>query len=120
MKRMSKRVVIFSAVALAATTLLLWAQERPVFRVKVDMVVLSFTVTDNKNKYINNLKPKDFRIMEDGIQQKMATFGEGNKSPAQLNEDGTLKAPGADAGGNVAGTDVRNPDALVGTPAKVP
>jgi len=34
---MSKRVVIFSAVALAATTLLLWAQERPVFRVKVDM-----------------------------------------------------------------------------------
>ncbi len=26
----------------------LFAQDRPTFRVKVDMVVLSFTVTDNK------------------------------------------------------------------------
>jgi hypothetical protein len=29
--------------------------QRPVFRVKVDMVVLSFTVTDSKGHYINNL-----------------------------------------------------------------
>src|SRR6516164_398924 len=69
------------------------AQERPTFRVKVDMVVLSFQITDSKGKYINNLKPKDFRILEDGIQQKMATFGEGDKPPAQLNDDGSLKVP---------------------------
>ena len=31
------------------------------FRVKVDMVVLSFTVTDSKGHYINGLKPSDFR-----------------------------------------------------------
>jgi hypothetical protein len=47
------------------------AQDRPTFRVKVDMVVLSFQVTDNKGHYINGLKPKDFRILEDGISQKI-------------------------------------------------
>ena len=31
---------------------MLLAQERPVFRVKVDMVVLGFTVTDSKGKYV--------------------------------------------------------------------
>jgi hypothetical protein len=37
--------------------------QRPtVFKVKVDMVVLSFTVTDSHGKYINGLKPTDFRI----------------------------------------------------------
>src|SRR6476619_3834893 len=43
------------------------AQDRPTFRVKVDLVVLSFTITDNKGHYINGLQPKDFRILEDGI-----------------------------------------------------
>ena len=90
------------------------AQERPTFRVKVDMVVLSFQITDNKGHYINGLKPKDFRVLEDGIQQKMATFGEGSKPPAQLNDDGTLKAPAIETAAGVITTDAR-PDALTGT-----
>ncbi len=90
------------------------AQERPTFRVKVDMVVLSFQITDNKGHYINGLKPKDFRVLEDGIQQKMATFGEGSKPPAQLNDDGTLKAPALETAAGVVTTDAR-PDALTGT-----
>ena len=56
---------------LAAGGALLRAQDsgqRPVFRVKVDMVVLAFTVTDNRNHYINGLKPSDFKIYEDGIR----------------------------------------------------
>lgn len=67
----------------------LFAQERPVFRIKVDMVVLSFQVTDSKGNYVNGLKPKDFRILEDGIVQKIATFGEGNKPPVQVLDDGS-------------------------------
>ena len=55
----------------------MWAQERPTFRIKVDMVVLSFTVTDSKGRYINGLKPSDVKILEDGIPQKINTFGEG-------------------------------------------
>ena len=67
------------------------AQERPVFRVKVDMVVLGFTVTNNKGQYVNGLKPKDFRILEDGIVQKMSTFAEGNKPPVHVMEDGSTE-----------------------------
>ena len=117
MKRMSKRVVIFSAVALAATTLLLWAQDRPVFRVKVDMVVLSFTVTDNKNKYINNLKPTDFRISEDGIVQKIATFAEGSRPALQVNDDGSTRPLIASAEGGTPGKPGLDPraDAFAGT-----
>ncbi len=65
--------------------------EKPTFRTEVNMVVLSFTVTDSKGKYITGLKPKDFRIMEDGINQKINTFGEGNKPPVQVLEDGSTR-----------------------------
>ena len=76
-------------ITLLALTLPLLAQDRPTFRIKVDMVVLSFTVTDSKGRYVNNLKPSDFKITEDGIPQKIATFAEGNKPPVQVLEDGS-------------------------------
>ncbi len=95
--------------------LLLRAQDgqRPIFRVKVDMVVLNFQVTDSKNKYINGLKPTDFRIYEDGILQKLSTFAEGANPPMAVNADGTTR-PMLDANKEgVAGMD--KPDALTGT-----
>jgi len=114
---MSKRVAIFSAVAVAATTLLLWAQERPVFRVKVDMVVLSFTVTNAKHEYINGLKPTDFRISEDGILQKIATFAEGSRPAVQVNDDGTTRPLVASGEGGTPGKPGLDPraDAFAGT-----
>lgn len=77
--------------AACALLLPLLAQERPTFRVKVDMVVLSFTITDSKGRYVNGLKPSDFKITEDGIPQKIATFAEGNRPPVQILEDGSSK-----------------------------
>jgi Ca-activated chloride channel homolog len=101
----------------AGGTLLQAQDERAVFRIKVDMVVLSFTVTDNKNRYINGLKPSDFRIYEDGILQKLNTFAEGAKTPVSIAEDGSArpliesKAPGETA----AAPGLDRPDAFVGT-----
>lgn len=66
-------------------------QDQPTFRVKVDMVVLSFTVTDSKGRYVNGLKPSDFRILEDGIAQKVNTFAEGNRPPLQIMDDGSVR-----------------------------
>jgi VWFA-related protein len=79
---------LFALAALGA------AQERPgtVFRVKVDMVVLSFQVTDNKGRYITGLKPTDFKILEDGISQKVATFAEGSRPAVQVLDDGSTRA----------------------------
>ncbi|HEY9141586.1 MAG TPA: VWA domain-containing protein [Bryobacteraceae bacterium] len=99
----------------AAGGTLLRAQDgqRPVFRVKVDMVVHSFQVTDSKNHYINGLKPSDFRIFEDGIPQKIATFAEGANTPVAINADGTA-TPLLEANRHgMPGMD--RPDAFVGT-----
>lgn len=76
-----------------AAAAILFAQEArtPVFRSKVDLVVLSFTVTDSKGKYVNGLKPSDFRIMEDGIKEKMSTFSEGNRPAMEIMDDGSMK-----------------------------
>ncbi len=55
------------------------------------MVVLSFSVTDQKGKYVNGLKPKDLKIFEDEIPQKIATFTEGNHAPLQVLDNGETK-----------------------------
>src|SRR3990172_8201681 len=58
--------------------------QSPVFRVEVDMVLLQVAVTDDKGNYIKGLRPWDFRLYEDGDEQKMATFGEGNEAPRSI------------------------------------
>lgn len=115
MKGISKRVAIWSVVAIGAATLAVWAQER-VFRVQVDMVVESFTVTDSKGKYIRGLKPSDFRILEDGIVQKIATFAEGNQPAVAVNDDGTTRPliASEEGGAGKPGLDPRA-EAFVGT-----
>jgi len=97
--------LIFLLVALAV------AQDRPTFRVKVDLVVLSFTITDNKGHYINGLQPKDFRILEDGIPQKLSSFAEGNKPPLEVQPDGSVRPMQITEQVKVEG----RPDAVVGT-----
>jgi Ca-activated chloride channel homolog len=114
---LSRRDLIGLAAGFASTGGLR-AQEgqHPVFRVKVDMVVLSFTVTDSHGRYINGLKPGDFRILEDGIMQKVNTFAEGAKPPVIVNDDGSTRslvdAGAADSG--KPGLETRT-DAFVGT-----
>ena len=88
------------------------ADRRPVFRVKVDMVVLAFTVTDSKNHYVNGLKPADIRIFEDGIAQKISTFAEGAKPPLVVAPDGELRTI-LSGGAELPG--MEKPDAFVGT-----
>jgi VWFA-related protein len=111
------RRAFIGAAAMILSGGLLWlgAQERPTFRVKVDMVVLSLTVTDNKGHYVTGLKPGEFKVTEDAIPEKIATFSEGNKPPVELRPDGTavpLAAPEEKTG--EAAADLRS-DAFVGT-----
>jgi VWFA-related protein len=94
---------------------LLAQDARPTFKSKVDLVVLSFTVEDGRGHYFNGLKPTDFKILEDGISQKISTFAEGNKPPMQVMADGTLKPMVDGAGGDgTPGSDI-NSGSLVGT-----
>jgi VWFA-related protein len=102
---------------LTAAGTMLHAQEgqRSPFRVKVDvnMVVLSFQVTDSKGRYVNGLKPTDFKIYEDGILQSISTFAEGAKAPMTVESDGTMK-PLLEAKKDAL-PGMERPDAFVGT-----
>ena len=67
----------------------------PPINVTVDLVQLNVAVTDNKGNYITGLRPEDFVVTEDGIPEKIATFGEGDQTVRAL-LNGTLsgnKAP---------------------------
>ncbi len=83
---MAKRFLaacLVSVLVLAARPKTSSAQDnQPEFRVTVNMVQLNIAVTDNKGNYVTGLRPENFAITEDGIPQKIATFGEGD-SPAR-------------------------------------
>ena len=116
-KNLTRRGFLAGGVA-AAGGMQLYAQDLretkiPVFTSKVDLVVLSFTVTDNKGKYVNGLKYSDFRIFEDGIREKVSTFSEGNRPAMQIMDDGTLK-PVVPADADAIST-AKTGDAFVGT-----
>ena len=104
-------LLVVAALAVGLRQLRAQEPEQPTFRVKVDMVVLSFTVLDQKNKYVNGLKPKDFKIYEDDIQEKPATFAEGSRSPMQVLDNGDLRALRAPVA-TEASPAVANPDAV--------
>jgi Ca-activated chloride channel family protein len=59
----------------------------------VNMVQLNVAVTDKNGNYITGLTPKDFIITEDGIPEKLATFGEGNGPTRSLVAAGTNDKP---------------------------
>jgi VWFA-related protein len=82
------------------------AQQAPVpvnphIHVAVDLVQLNVAVTDTKGNYVTGMQPGEFSITEDGIPQKIATFGEGNEPTRRLTD-----APVTASEGN--GTDTRD------------
>jgi len=63
-------------------------------RVEVDMVQLNVAVMDSKGNYVTGLKPSDFDVTEDGIPQKVATFGEGNEATRRVTAAADDDKPG--------------------------
>ena len=66
-------------------------------RVNVDLVQLNIAVTDRHGKYVSGLKPENFRITEDKIPEKIASFEEGNGSGPHYRLDDTAEAGGGDS-----------------------
>ena len=60
-------------------------------QVIVNMVQLNVAVTDNKGDYVTGLKPEDFLVTEDGIPQKIASFGEGNERSRRIEDPAEAK-----------------------------
>jgi len=69
--------------------------DKPEYRVAiaVDMVQLNVAVTDSKGKYVTGLRQSDFAIFEDGIGEKIATFGEENEISRRLADPPATGSP---------------------------
>jgi len=96
MKRVSLLPLISLFLVLANHTPL-EAQSTPDIRVVVNLVQLNVAVTDKKGNYVTGLKPSDFVILEDGIQEKQVVFAEGNE-PVQRLLDSPAGTPAATDG----------------------
>jgi VWFA-related protein len=74
-------------------------------RVSVVLVQLSVAVTDSKGNYVSGLRPEDFTIVEDNIQEKASTFEEGNEPTIRLSGNPAVDAEALAASKASAGTD---------------
>src|SRR5437879_8866547 len=50
------------------------APQGPTFKVQVDYVEVDVLVTDDRGTFVRDLKKEDFRVLEDGKPQNIATF----------------------------------------------
>jgi Ca-activated chloride channel homolog len=57
--------------------------QAPTFRSGASLVALNITVTDAEKKYVTGLKPEDFAVFEDGVQQNVQFF-EARQVPVDL------------------------------------
>jgi VWFA-related protein len=56
-------------------------QERPTFRGQVTEVIVPVTVTDAKDRFISNLDVNDFRVFDEGREQKIVYFSRERNQP---------------------------------------
>ena len=59
---------------LSCSSAALAQQEEDVVKVKSNLVNIDVFVKDKKGKYISDLKPEDFTIVENGVAQKIEFF----------------------------------------------
>jgi len=56
-------------------------QEAPTLRVQVNEVIVPVTVTDEKDRFVSNLEVTDFKIFDEGREQKIVYFSRERNQP---------------------------------------
>jgi Ca-activated chloride channel homolog len=56
----------------------IYTQTPPPLRVDVDLVLVQATVSDSANRYVTGLRPEDFQVWEDKIEQRVEYFSSEN------------------------------------------
>ncbi len=54
------------------------------FKAEAREVIVPVTVTDDKDRFVSNLDQKDFKIFEDGVEQKIEFFSRDHNQPAVI------------------------------------
>ena len=100
----------------------LFAQE-PTIRVDVQQVLVPVVVTDKKGHHVTGLRASDFRILEDGVAQEIASFS--SDTAASAGDLGALSRPAAGGAAAPAPASARHTfviclDTLHSAPANAP
>jgi Ca-activated chloride channel family protein len=66
--------IVLCALVFLAAGVVFGAQKS--LKVDVDLVMFNVTVTDNGNKFVRDLKPENFQVLEDRIEQKIRYFSD--------------------------------------------
>nr|AIA13189.1 VWFA-related Acidobacterial domain [uncultured bacterium] len=66
---------LLTLLILFAPTARAQSDDDEVVRVNTDLVVVNVTVTDGAGKYVRGLKRADFKLIEDGHEQAISSFG---------------------------------------------
>lgn len=66
--------MVLSCAVLLAAALLQAVGSQQTLRVDVDLVNVVLTVQDSSGRFVTDLKESDFRVYEDGVEQKVAVF----------------------------------------------
>lgn len=69
------------AALLAALASPLFAQQQPSFRAAVNEVLVPVTVTDEKDRFVSNLELSDFRVFDQGVEQRIEFFSRDHNQP---------------------------------------
>ena len=82
---------------------ILSAQDDPTIRLDVQQVLVPVVVADKKGHHVSGLRATDFRILEDGVEQRIAAFS--SDTAASVDDLGALakSSPNAPAGTKAAG-----------------
>jgi VWFA-related protein len=84
---MQRRTILFvtSAMAVMAAAVFLWkpgvAKAQAPIRVSVNEVIVPVTVTDEKGRFVSNLTKSDFRVFDEGKEQKIDFFSHEQAQP---------------------------------------
>ena len=68
------RVLIIFSLLLCAGGALSQDADEDVVRIDTDLVSFEVTVTDKQGRHVQNLKPEDFRVFEDGVERSIDFF----------------------------------------------
>src|SRR6202022_4921788 len=86
-KRFLLLLILLSGVLFGSVNWMAAQEGETNIHVEVDMVQLNVAVMDSKGNYVTGPRPSDFVVAEDGIPQKVATFGEGNEATRRVTSD---------------------------------
>src|SRR5215467_8437238 len=67
-----RKKMIFAAVVFLTTGAVFAAQKA--LKVDVDLVMFSVTVSDSDNRFVTDLKPENFQLFEDKVEQQIQYF----------------------------------------------